>query len=171
MFRWIIIFILLTLLYLIGGSKSNYKTVTKVDTIVTTKTIVNYKKGNDIKQILLDTIYNTDYDTITIIKDYQQVKEYTDSIRQDSNLYVIRDTISQNRIIGRSFKTESKEKTIVITKTEIEASLYLGLRSDVRRDINKLDHNITLNLKTRQRGLFSIGAGTSGVSLGYAIKL
>jgi hypothetical protein len=97
-----------------------------------------------------------------------------DSIRQDSNLFVITDTISQNRIIGRSFQAKIQEKTITITnniESKSKAALYLGIRSDITRDLGKVNHNISLSFKTRQRGLFSVGYGMSGYSVGYAIKL
>jgi len=49
--------------------------------------------------------------------------------------------------------------------------LYLGFRSDIRQDMSRVEHNISLSFKTRQRGLFSVGYGMSGYSVGYAIKL
>jgi hypothetical protein len=173
MFRWFLIIILCILFFLQSRDRDVKKIVSvKVDTVVSTKTFTKYSKGGNIK--LLDTIYKTDYDTIEIIRDYQQAKEFTDSIRKDSNLFVITDTVANNRIIGRSFKAQIQEKTITITNNierQPKASFYLGLRSDVRRDLNKVDHNVTLNLKSSKRGLFSVGLGTGGVSLGYAIKL
>jgi hypothetical protein len=151
-------------------------TKTKIDTVFTVKTFTKHTKGNRIPFKVLDTIFtNTkSYDTTYIVKDYNQATEYLDSIRQDSNLFVITDTISQNRIIGRSFQAKIQEKTITITKN-IEAkqksALYLGIRSDMSQDYSKVNHNISLSFKTRQRGLFSVGYGMSGYSVGYAIKL
>jgi hypothetical protein len=49
--------------------------------------------------------------------------------------------------------------------------LYLGIRSDITRDLGKVNHNISLSFKTRQRGLFSVGYGMSGYSVGYSLKL
>jgi hypothetical protein len=156
--------------------KTQNKTITKttVDTVITYKTLTKYTKGDNIPYKILDTIYKTNYDTAYIVKDYNQAKEFIDSIRQDSNLYVIRDTISQNRIIGRSFQAKIQEKKITITNNiEIKpkASLYLGIRSDLTRDLSKVEHNISLSLKTRYKGLFNVGYGMSGYSLGYSIKL
>jgi hypothetical protein len=156
--------------------KTQKKTITKstIDTVLTYKTLTKYTKGDNIPYKILDTIYKTNYDTTYIVKDYNQAKEFVDSIRQDSNIFVIRDTISQNRIIGRSFKAKVQEKTITITNNiEIapKASLYLGIRSDLTRDLSKVEHNISLNIKSRYKGLFSVGYGMSGYSLGYSIKL
>jgi len=151
-------------------------TKTKIDTVFTVKTFTKHTKGDRIPFKVLDTIFtNTkSYDTTYIIKDYNQAKEYLDSIRQDSNLFVITDTISQNRIIGRSFQAKIQEKTITITnniESKNKAALYIGIRSDITRDLGKVNHNISLSFKTRQRGLFSVGYGMSGYSVGYSLKL
>ena len=155
--------------------KKQVNTITKtIDTVTVTKQFTKFTKGDKIPYKILDTIYKQNYDTTFIIKDYQQVKEFTDSIRQDSNLFVIRDTISQNRIIGRSFKAKIQEKTITITNNiqpKPKSSLYIGIRSDLSEDMSRVNYNISLSFKTRQRGLFSVGYGMSGYSVGYAIKL
>jgi hypothetical protein len=154
--------------------KNKTITTTKVDTVIVTKEFTKFTKGDKIPYKILDTIYKQNYDTTYIVKDYQQVKEFTDSIRQDSNLFVIRDTISQNRIIGRSFQAKIKEKTITITnniQAKPKSALYIGFRSDIRQDMSRVEHNISLSFKTRQRGLFSVGYGMSGYSIGYSLKL
>jgi hypothetical protein len=156
------------------AKKQRNTVTTTIDTVLTTKILNKYIKGDKIPYKILDTIYNQSYDTTYIIKDYQQVKEFTDSIRQDSNFFVIKDTISKNRIIGRSFQAKIQEKTITITnniQAKPKSALYIGFRSDISQDYSKVEHNISLSFKTRQRGLFSVGYGMSGYSLGYAIKL
>ncbi len=154
--------------------KNKTITTTKVDTVTVTKEFTKFTKGDKIPYKILDTIYKQNYDTTYIVKDYNQVKEFTDSIRQDSNIFIIRDTISQNRIIGRSFQAKIQEKTITITnniQAKSKSALYIGFRSDIRQDMSRVEHNISLSFKTRQRGLFSVGYGMSGYSIGYAIKL
>lgn len=149
--------------------------IVKRDTVYQTKTLTSYKKGEQIKVRIIQTdtlTYTlTKTDTAYIVKDYNQIREYKDSIKQDSNIYVITDTISQNRIIGRSFMANIQEKIITNTIRENKALLYLGIRSDMARDISKVEHNISLHLKTRQKGLFSVGYGMSGYSIGYSLKL
>jgi hypothetical protein len=173
-----IIFILILVCLFLFELRIPTRTVTKtkIDTVFTVKTFIKHTKGDRIPFKVLDTIFtNTkSYDTTYIVKDYNQAKEFTDSIRQDSNLFVITDTISQNRIIGRSFQAKIQEKTITITnniQAKPKAALYLGIRSDMSIDYNNINHNITLSLKTRKKGLFSVGYGMSGYSVGYAIKL
>jgi hypothetical protein len=154
--------------------KNKTITTTTVDTVTVTKEFTKFTKGDKIPFKILDTIYKQNYDTTYIVKDYNQAKEFTDSIRQDSNLFVIRDTISQNRIIGRSFQAKIQEKTITITnniQAKPKSALYIGFRSDLRQDMSRVEHNISLSFKTRQRGLFSVGYGMSGYSIGYSLKL
>ena len=172
----LIIVLLLLAIYFMGKKQVNTVTKTTIDTLTTTKVINKYIKGDDIPYEVLDTIYTDTnvYDTSSIIQDYIQVKEYTDSIKQDSNLFVIKDTISQNRIIGRSFQAKIQEKTITITNNiqhKPKSALYLGFRSDLSEDMSRVEHNISLSFKTRQKGLFNVGYGMSGYSVGYSLKL
>ncbi len=171
-----LIFLLILMSVFLFSLKRKDKTITTttVDTVIVTKEFTKFTKGDKIPYKILDTIYKQNYDTTYIVKDYNQAKEFTDSIRQDSNLFVIRDTISQNRIIGRSFQAKIQEKTITITnniQAKPKSALYIGFKSDIRQDMSRVEHNISLSFKTRQRGLFSVGYGMSGYSIGYSLKL
>ena len=168
----LIVILILLSIYLFTGKKQIKIVTTTTDTVTVTKEFTKFIKGDKIRYRILDTINTENHDTTYIIKDYNQAKEFTDSIRQDSNLFVIKDTISENRIIGRSFQAKIQEKTITITNNiQPKSALYLGIRSDISQDYSKVNYNISLSFKTRQRGLFSVGYGMSGYSLGYAIKL
>ena len=170
----LIVILMLLSIFLFMAKKQRNTVTTTIDTVTVTKEFTKFTKGDKIPFKILDTIYKQSYDTTYIVKDYQQVKEFTDSIRQDSNLFVIKDTISQNRIIGRSFQAKIQEKTITITnniQAKPKSALYIGFRSDISQDYTKVNHNISLSFKTRQRGLFSVGYGMSGYSLGYSLKL
>ena len=170
----LIVILMLLSIFLFMAKKQRNTVTTQIDTVTVTKEFTKFTKGDKIPYKILDTIYKQSYDTTYIIKDYNQAKEFTDSIRQDSNLFVIKDTISQNRIIGRSFQAKIQEKTITITnniQAKPKSALYIGFRSDISQDYSKVEHNISLSFKTRQRGLFSVGYGMSGYSLGYALKL
>ena len=176
--NFIILILACALLYLFLFKKEiKPGIIVKRDTVYQNKTLTKYTKGEQIKvriiqtDVLIKTDTLTKTDTAYIVKDYNQIREYKDSIRQDSNLYVITDTISQNRIIGRSFEAKIQEKIITNTIRENKAMLYLGIRSDMARDMGKVEHNISLHLKTRQKGLFSVGYGMSGYSIGYSLKL
>jgi len=170
----IIVLLMLLSIFLFMGKKQSNTVTTNIDTVTVVKRFEKFTKGDKIPFKILDTIYTENHDTTYIIKDYEQVKEFTDSIHQDSNLFVIKDTISKNRIIGRSFQAKIQEKKITITnniQVKPKSALYIGFRSDISNDYTKVNHNISLSFKTRQRGLFNVGYGMSGYSIGYAIKL
>jgi hypothetical protein len=151
--------------------------IVDTDTVYQQKTFTKYIKGKSIPFVVLDTIYNVDlvHDTIKIISDYSRVYLYSDTIRIDTLGYAyIQDTISQNKIQGRSFKAEISEKTIYVTKTitpKPKKEVYLGVIGDLRAFDNKLGLGLGLGYKTAKNGLFTINATTNHYSLGYYIKL
>ena len=116
----------------------NYRKIEEVhDTIYKTDTIVRYKKGKDIQSyiILTDTEKLYIHDTLRILNDYYTIKAYTDTIYKDSNNFVITDTISQNKILSRSFKANLAEKTITTKQLYVEKpknTLFWGFRGDFR---------------------------------------
>jgi hypothetical protein len=180
MIKNLVIVILLVIIALFIFSKPVYKgaTINIVhDTVYQQKTFTKYRKGDSIPFVVLDTTYLIDqiHDTIKIISDYSRVYSYSDTIRIDTLGYAyIQDTISQNKIQGRSFKAEINEKTIYVTKTIIpkpKKEVYLGVIGDLRTFDNKVGLGLGLGYKTPKNGLFTINATTNHYSLGYYIKL
>ena len=181
MYKNIVIAILVIIVFLFIKDKSSYigqpSVIIDTDTVYQQKTFTKFIKGKSIPFVVLDTIYHIDevHDTITIVKDYNQVKVYSDTMRIDSLGYAyIQDTISQNKIQGRSFKAEISEKTIYVTKTitpKPKKEVYLGVIGDLRAFDNKVGLGLGLGYKTAKNGLFTINATTNNYSLGYYIKL
>jgi hypothetical protein len=181
MYKNIVIAILVIIVFLFIKDKSSYigqpSVIIDTDTVYQQKTFTKFIKGKSIPFVVLDTTYLIDevHDTITIFKDYNQVKVYSDTIRIDSLGYAyIQDTISQNKIQGRSFKAEISEKTIYVTKTitpKPKKEVYLGVLGDLRAFDNKVGLGLGLGYKTAKNGLFTINATTNHYSLGYYIKL
>jgi len=181
MYKNIVIAILVIIVFLFLKDKSAYigepSVIIDTDTVYQQKTFTKYIKGKSIPFVVLDTTYLIDevHDTITIVKDYNQAKIYSDTIRIDSLGYAyIQDTISHNKIQGRSFKAEISEKTITVTKTIIpkpKNEVYLGVLGDLRAFDNKVGLGLGLGYKTAKNGLFTINATTNHYSLGYYIKL
>ena len=155
-----------------GGTK----VITKIDTITKSITTIKYKKGDNIPFVVLDTIYKIDqiHDTAYIVNDYNKVKVYTDTLRIDTAQYVsIKDTITQNKIIGRSYKANLTEKTIIITNDiyhKPKNELYLGLLGDIRRFDNKIGIGVGLNYK-KQNEAYTLNFTTNQISLGLYKKL
>jgi hypothetical protein len=110
---------------------SNIETRTEIDTIYNYDTLKIVKKGKDIPFKVLDTTYLIDeiHDTQFIVKDYSQIKAYSDTIYKDSSRFVINDTIGQNKIISRGFEALLHEKTIIKNNYIFESrnNLYLGV--------------------------------------------
>ena len=154
----------------------NTTIVTKIDTITKNITTTKYKKGNDIPFVVLDTLYQIDevHDTTYIVNDYNKIKAYSDTLRisTDNSVY-IQDTITQNRIIGRSYKANLTEKTITITNDiyhKPKNELFLGLIGDIRRLDNKIGVGVGLNYK-KQNEVYILNFTTNQISLGLYKKL
>jgi hypothetical protein len=86
--------------------------------------------------------------------DYMRIYAYSDTIKVDSNTFVINDTISQNKIQSRGFEAKITEKTILTTITKeskAKNSLYLGFRGDLSESngLEVLSPGIVLNAKNK----------------------
>jgi hypothetical protein len=181
MYKNIVIAILVIIVFLFIKDKSSYigqpSVIIDTDTVYQQKTFTKYIKGKSIPFVVLDTTYLIDevHDTITIVKDYNQVKVYSDTMRIDSLGYAyIQDTISQNKIQGRGFSANFNLPTITITKVitpKPKKEVYLGVLGDLRAFDNKLGLGLSLGYKTAKNGLFTINATTNHYSLGYYKKL
>ena len=181
MYKNIVIAILVIIVFLFIKDKSAYigqpSVIVDTDTVYQQKTFTKFIKGKSIPFVVLDTTYLIDqvHDTITIVKDYNQVKVYSDTMRIDSLGYAyIQDTISQNKIQGRGFSANFNLPTITITKViqpKPKREVYLGVLGDLRAFDNKVGLGLGLGYKTAKNGLFTINATTNHYSLGYYIKL
>lgn len=179
MYRYLSIAILAIIIILLLNSRS-YKTtttiVTHTDTLYHDTTITKYKSGKYITYSIINNVHDSVqiHDTISIVKDYLTTKEYTDTFRIDTNNYIsIKDTISQNKIIGRSFEAKLKEKTIVITNDiyhEDKKAFYLGPILDLRRSDNKLGIGGAVVYKASKSQLIGVNLTTNQISFGYLIK-
>ena len=143
---------------------SNMRNYTKVvevhDTVYQQKTFTKYTKGKDIQSYIILTDTLPIHDTIRIIEDYNTTRAYIDSIRQDSNIFVIRDTISQNKILSRSFEANLREKTIVTKQLYVEKpknALYLGFRGDFRPSNGLVVLSPSLMLNAKNKALIGLG--------------
>ena len=155
-----------------GGTK----VITKIDTLIKHDTIIKYKKGSSIPFVVLDTLYQIDqvHDTTYIVNDYNKIKAYSDTLRinTDNSVY-IQDTITQNRIIGRSYVANLSEKTITITNDiyhKPKNELFMGLIGDIRRFDNKIGIGVGLNYK-KQNEVYILNFTTNQISLGLYKKL
>lgn len=126
------------------------------DTVYQQKTFTKYKKGDSIPFVIIatDTVQNDVHDTVLIIKDYNTIKAYSDTIKQDSNIFVINDTISQNSIKSRSFQAQITEKTIYVKQfyaDKAKNSLFWGIRGEFSpsNGLGVLSPGLMLNAKNK----------------------
>ena len=139
----------------------NYRKLVEVhDTVYQQKTITKYKKGDSIPFVIIATDTIPIHDTIRIIGDYYAIKAYSDTINQDSNNFVITDTISQNKILSRSFEASLRERTIVTKQLYVEKpknALYLGFRGDFRPSNGLVVLSPSLMLNAKNKALIGLG--------------
>jgi hypothetical protein len=132
----------------------------KTDTVYQTNVTTRWKQGKDIPYVIIatDTVHDsvqiTVHDTIRIVSDYMRTYAYSDTIKVDSNTFVINDTISQNKIQSRGFEAKITEKTILTTVTKAakaKNTLYLGFRGDLSESngLEVLSPGIMLNAKNK----------------------
>ena len=152
---------------------SKYKKVLTIhDTLYKNLYINKYKKGDSIPYKILDTIYTYISDTIRIISDYNQVKAYSDTIKKDSNIFVIDDTISQNRIISRGFQAKITEKTILTKEfyaNKPTNSLFWGIRGSYSplNGLEVLSPSLILSVKNKALIGFSVDI-SKNYNVGYS---
>jgi len=152
---------------------SKYKKVLIIhDTLYKNLYINKYKKGDSIPYKILDTIYTHISDTIRIISDYNQVKAYSDTIKKDSNIFVIDDTISQNRIISRGFQAKITEKTILTKEfyaNKPTNTLFWGIRGSYSplNGLEVLSPSLMLSVKNKALIGFSVDI-SKNYNVGYS---
>lgn len=178
----VIVLLVAVLIFFIGSDARYTKTEPTIvsDTVYQEKTFTKFIKGKSIPFVVLDTIYNIDTttyyktDTIYIVKDYNQVKVYSDTMRIDSVGYAyIQDTISQNKIQGRGFSANFNLPTITITKLiekKDKNQLYLGFIGDLKHSNGQIGIGGSIALKTAKNTLYTATATMNGYSFGYYKK-
>jgi hypothetical protein len=152
---------------------SKYKKVQTIHDTLYAKVYINrYRKGDSIPYKVIDTLYTHISDTIRIISDYNQVKAYSDTIKKDSNIFVIDDTISQNRIISRGFKADITQKTIVVREfyaSKATNTLYWGIRGSYRPLVGLEVLSPSLMLSVRNKALIGLSVDISkNYNIGYS---
>lgn len=89
----------------------------KVETVE--KIVTRYVNGKDIYvHIPVEVPIPVNVDTLAILRDYYTTRVYFDTLKVEDLGYVaVVDTISQNKIVGRTFQANLLEKTITETIT------------------------------------------------------
>ncbi len=160
----------------------------KIDTVVVDHYKTKYIKGSDIyhetiveKEKRVEVPVYLKGDTIRIVQDYHKKVLYKDKLVLDNDLGSIEvtDTISMNKIIGRKWNAQIKERTITDTKIVKELpknQVYIGVGGVVGNSL--VLAGPTLSLKTKKDNIYGLNVYVDnnlnkyiGVNLAWKIKL
>jgi hypothetical protein len=137
------------------------------DTVEVIKTKIVTKKGADIyhetiKEVLIPTIV----DTAALLRDYFAKNIYNDTLHLPDNLgYVfLTDTITKNKIEGRTFTASVKQREIketLIVKEPARNQVYYGLNGGFNKADVVTHVGAGLMLKTKKDKLYQFGLGVT----------
>lgn len=141
----------------------------EIDTVEVVKTKVVTKKGEDIyhetiveKEVIIPAII----DTAALLKDYYSKVLYKDVLVLPDSLgtVAVTDTISQNKILGRTFNANVKQRTIketLIVKELPKTQVYYGFTGG----FNKVDVVSNLGagvlIKSKSDKIYQLGIGVA----------
>ena len=139
----------------------------EIDTVEVVKTKVVTKKGEDIyHETIKEVIIPTIVDTQALLQDYFAKNIYKDTLQLPDSLGTVSliDTITKNKILGRTFNASVKQRTIketLIVKELPKTQVYYGLMGG----FNKVDvvSNIGAGalIKTKKDKIYQLGIGVS----------
>jgi hypothetical protein len=141
----------------------------EIDTVEVVKTKVVTKRGEDIYHETIvekEVIIPANIDTLALLKDYYSKVLYKDVLVLPDSLGTVdvTDTISQNKIWGRTFNANVKQRTIketMIVKELPKTQVYYGLTGG----FNKVDVVANLGagvlIKTKSDKIYQLGIGVA----------
>jgi hypothetical protein len=138
-----------------------------IDTIDIVKTKVVTKKGEDIyHETIKEVIIPTIVDTQALLHDYFAKNIYKDTLQLPDSLGTIAmiDTITQNKILGRTFNASVKQRTIketMIVKELPKTQVYYGLTGGFNKADVVSNLGAGLLIKTKKDKIYNLGIGVS----------
>jgi len=142
-----------------------------IDTVEVEKTKVVTKKGKDIIHEIIDVdtlvlkeLVNVD--SAAILKDYLSKVIYKDTLFLPDSLGTVAlvDTITKNRILGRTFDAKVKQREIketLIVKEPAKNQVYYGLNGGFNKADVVSHVGAGLMLKTKKDKLYQFGLGVT----------
>jgi hypothetical protein len=140
-----------------------------IDTFEVVKTKVVTKKGEDIyhetiveKEVVIPAVV----DTQALLKDYYSKVLYKDVLVLPDSLGTVSvtDTISQNKIWGRTFDAKVKERTIketMIVKELPKTQVYYGFTGGFNKADVVSNVGAGLLVKTKKDKIYQVGVGVA----------
>jgi hypothetical protein len=141
----------------------------EIDTIDIVKTKVVTKKGEDIyhetiveKEVIIPAIV----DTAALLKDYYSKVLYKDVLVLPDSLgtVAVTDTISQNKILGRTFNASVKQRTIketTIVKELPKNKLFYGFEGGFNKQDVVSHVGMGLLFNTKSDKIYQLGLGVA----------
>ena len=140
-----------------------------IDTFEVVKTKVVTKKGADIyhetiveKEVVIPTIV----DTAALLKDFFAKNVYKDTLRLPDSLGIVAvtDTITQNKILGRTFNASVKQREIketLIVKELPKTQVYYGFNGGFNKADVVSNIGAGVIIKTKKDKIYQLGAGVA----------
>lgn len=140
-----------------------------IDTFEVEKLKVVTKKGKDIYHETIvekEVIIPTTIDTQALLKDYYSKVLYKDVLVLPDSLGTVSvtDTISQNRILGRTFDAKVKQREIketLIVKELPKTQLYYGFNGGFNKADVVSNIGAGVILKTKKDKIYQLGVGVA----------
>jgi hypothetical protein len=145
----------------------------EIDTVDIVKTKVVTKKGEDIyhetiveKEVIIPAVI----DTAALLKDYYSKVLYKDTLILPDSLGTVSviDTISQNKILGRTFNANVKQRTIketMIVKELPKTKVFYGLEGGFNKAdfVSSVGAGILIN--TKKDKIYQLGLGVNNQTI------
>jgi hypothetical protein len=140
-----------------------------IDTFEVVKTKVVTKKGADIyhetiveKEVKIPAIV----DTAALLKDFFAKNVYKDTLRLPDSLgmVAVTDTITQNKILGRTFNASVKQREIketLIVKELPKTQVYYGFNGGFNKADVVSNIGAGVIVKTKKDKIYQLGAGVA----------
>jgi hypothetical protein len=144
-----------------------------IDTVDVIKTKVVTKRGDDIyHEVIVEKEIKipVNVDTIAIIKDFYSKVLYKDVLVLPDSLGTVSvtDTISQNRILGRTFDAKVRERTIreeLIVKEPAKNQVYYGLNAGFNKEDYVSAIGAGIILKTKKDKIYNLNIGVNNTTI------
>jgi len=144
-----------------------------IDTVDIVKTKIVTKKGEDIyhetiveKEVIIPAII----DTMALLKDYYSKVLYKDTLILPDSLGIValNDTISQNKILGRTFNANVKQRTIketMIVKELPKTKIFYGLEGGFNKAdfVSSVGAGVLIN--TKKDKIYQLGLGVNNQTI------
>jgi hypothetical protein len=139
----------------------------EIDTIDIVKTKVVTKKGEDIyHETIKEVVIPTIVDTQALLHDYFAKNIYKDTLTLPDSLGTVSviDTITQNKILGRTFNASVKQRTIketTIVKELPKTKLFYGLEGGFNKAdfVSSVGAGVLIN--TKKDKIYQLGLGVT----------